>query len=244
MCTAGFDISVFSFEKFQSGHFSANPPISKGIDVLYRGWMLSASEYKVLSAFVGKAGARLHISPESYLANHYLPNWYPHIKDLTPETRIYPSDCDLESELRKLDWPDYFVKDYVKSLKTSVGSRLSKPEQVSVLVEEMKRFRGCIEGGFCIRRVEEFLSDTELRYFVIDGKAHGSTPDDVPQIVQECARRLQNRFYSVDAVKRADGQLRIVEVGDGQVSDLVGWLPERFADVLAEHFLGARPTQK
>jgi hypothetical protein len=45
-------------------------------------------------------------------------------------------------------------------------------------------------------------------------------------------RRLRNRFYSVDVVKRADGQHRIVEVGDGQVSDLVGWTPDRFANIL------------
>jgi hypothetical protein len=40
----------------------------------------------------------------------------------------------------------------------------------------------------------------------------------------------------VDVVQRADGQLRIVEIGDGQVSDLVGWTPERFASILAQHF--------
>jgi hypothetical protein len=28
----------------------------------------------------------------------------------------------------------------------------------------------------------------------------------------------------------------IVEIGDGQVSDLVGWTPRAFASILAEHF--------
>ena len=60
----------------------------------------------------------------------------------------------------------------VKSLKTSVGSRISKPEQVSAVVAEMQRFRGVIEGGFCVRRVESFLPETECRYFVVDGVAH------------------------------------------------------------------------
>jgi hypothetical protein len=99
----------------------------------------------------------------------------------------------------------------------------------------MRRFRGLIEGGFCVRRIESFLPDTERRYFVIDGVPHAST-GEVPPIVQECAKRLRNRFYSVDVVQRADGQLRVVEVGDGQVSDLVGWTPERFARILNEHF--------
>lgn len=99
----------------------------------------------------------------------------------------------------------------------------------------MQRFRGMIEGGFCVRRVESFLPDSERRYFVLDGVAHAAS-GDVPQIVRECAKRLQSRFYSVDVVQRADGQLRVVEVGDGQVSDLVGWTPEGFAKVLALHF--------
>jgi len=61
--------------------------------------------------------------------------------------------------------------------------------------------------------------------------------DDMPRIVHECAKRLRSRFYSVDVVRRTDGQLRIVEVGDGQVSDLVGSTPKQFAAILAEHFL-------
>jgi hypothetical protein len=99
----------------------------------------------------------------------------------------------------------------------------------------MKQFRGTVEGGFCVRRVEEFLPDTERRYFVIEGVPHAAE-GEVPAIVHECAKRLQKRFYSVDVVRRADGPLRIVEVGDGQVSDLVGWSPERFAEVLKQHF--------
>ena len=86
------------------------------------------------------------------------------------------------------------------------------------------------------RRVESFLPDTERRYFVLDGVAHAAS-GDMPPIVHECAERLRSRFYSVDVVQRTDGQPRIVEVGDGQVSDLVGWTPKQFAAILAEHFL-------
>jgi hypothetical protein len=33
----------------------------------------------------------------------------------------------------------------------------------------------------------------------------------------------------VDVVQRADRVWRVVEIGDGQVSDLVGWTPDQFA---------------
>jgi len=147
-------------------------------------------------------------------------------------------------ELSVLNWPEFFIKDYVKSLKTSVGSRIRKPEQVASVVAEMRRFRGVIEGGFCVRRDESFLPDTERRYFVFNGVPHGAENDDVPLIVHECVKRLKSSFYSVDVVKRTDGQLRIVEVGDGQVSDLVGWTPKRFASILAEHFQPVPQTSK
>lgn len=171
----------------------------------------------------------------AYIANHHLPEWYSELSGLTPETRIYPPDCDLEKELHALGWEEFFIKDYVKSLKTSAGARISKPEQVSALIADMRRFRGTIEGGFCVRRVESFLPDTEHRFFVLDGVPHASS-GNVPSIVQECVRRRQSRFYSVDVVQRADGEFRIVEVGDGQVSDLVGWEADKFAAMLKEHF--------
>lgn len=232
---AGFEFSVFSIENFQTGDFRAVPSLPLDAEVLYRGWMLSAAEYESLISNLHTTGTRPFTSLENYLANHYLPNWYSRIADLTPETRVFPADCDLEAELRALAWPEFFIKDYVKSLKTSVGSRISKPEHVSTLVAEMKKFRGTIEGGFCVRRIEPFLPDTERRYFVVNGKPH-SASGAVPSIVHECAKRLPSSFYSVDVIQRADGQLRIVEIGDGQVSDLVGWTPQSFAAMLAGHF--------
>lgn len=236
---AGFHVSLFSFEDFQCGTFRASPPLPENTEILYRGWMLSATDYEALKSSISQCGAKLAINCEAYLNNHHLPNWYATLADLTPETRIYPADCDLEAELRALGWSAFFIKDYVKSLKTSTGSRITKPEQVSTLVSDMKRFRGTVEGGFCVRRVEDFLIDTERRYFVMDGVPHSAT-GDVPEIVHECAKRIQSRFFSVDVVQRKDGKLRVVEIGDGQVSDLVGWEPEQFAKILAEHFL--QPT--
>jgi hypothetical protein len=233
----GFQTSVFSMEDFQNGEFRLVPALPPEVEVLYRGWMMSALEYNSFTSSLAHiAKAHPITSLESYLSSHHLPNLYPLISDLTPETRIFPPACDLESELRGLSWPEFFIKDYVKSLKTAVGSRISKPEQVSAVVTDMRRFRGTIEGGFCVRRVEDFVAETELRYFVMDRVPH-APGGQVPSIVLECAKRLQSRFYSVDVAQRTDGQLRSVEVGDGQVSDLVGWMPAKFAAVLREHFL-------
>jgi hypothetical protein len=97
----------------------------------------------------------------------------------------------------------------------------------------MKLFRGEIEGGLCVRRVEAFIADSEQRYFVLDGKPFSAVGDPVPDAVKQAAHRIPSRFFSVDVIRRQDGALRIVEVGDGQVSDLVGWTAPAFAAIWA-----------
>ena len=49
-----------------------------------------------------------------------------------------------------------------------------------------------------------------------------------------CAEAIPGPFFSVDVAFRTDGVERIVEIGDGQVSDLVGWSVERFANIWGE----------
>ena len=192
--------------------------------------MLSPSNYEALAAAIAQSGAQVLTDPSTYLATHHLPNWYPALAEFTPETSVFPATADLAAELHTLAWPAYFIKDYVKSLKTSVGSLISTPEQAATVAAEMRRFRGTIEGGFCVRRVEDFLPETERRYFVFDSVPHAAS-GEVPTIVAECVQRIPNRFFTVDVVQRADGVPRIVEIGDGQVSDLVGWTPEQFVSL-------------
>jgi hypothetical protein len=74
-----------------------------------------------------------------------------------------------------------------------------------------------------------FLKEgSETRYFVIDGIPI-ATSDVIPDPVAECARRISSPFFSVDVAIREDGVERVVEVGDGQVSDLVGWSVSDFS---------------
>jgi len=42
---------------------------------------------------------------------------------------------------------------------------------------------------------------------------------------------IDSPFFSVDIAQTDDGVARVVEIGDGQVSDLVGWPAESFANI-------------
>jgi ATP-grasp domain, R2K clade family 3 len=225
----GFEISTIGLETLNSGLSRIYPPPHNGETLIYRGWMVTADRYHSLITAVENAGANFFISPAEYLATHHLPNWYPLIRDLTPETHVFSVDENLEGALRGLGWSRFFVKDYVKSLKTSVGSIIHDPAEIATVVAEMRKFRGQIEGGLCIRQVEEFIPETEERYFVLNGKPFGSRRDRaIPAIVWDCAQRINSKFFTVDVVERSDGQQRIVEIGDGQVSNLVGWTVDQF----------------
>ncbi len=231
MTATGRNIHLIDTEALTSGMVRIRPQLDPGTRVVYRGWMLTYGDYVNLAASVERAGGSCFTSPEQYVATHHLPNWYPIIKDYTPETVFFDTDADLVSELRRLGWGKFFIKDYVKSLKTSVGSIIGDPEQIEAVVSEMEKYRGFIEGGLCIRRVEDFITGSERRYFVLNRSPYAAEPGAaIPDPVICCAEAIASPFFSVDVARRADGVDRIVEIGDGQVSDLVGWPVERFVE--------------
>jgi hypothetical protein len=235
MQAAGHLVSLVDMETFAVSLKTAETPAGQASKVVYRGWMLKPAEFQRLLESVEQQGAKACTSREQYLATHYLPNWYPLLADLTPKTVILDPMVDLVPILKQLGWERFFIKDYVKSLKTAGGSVIDQPEEIGRVMTEMKKYRGEIEGGLCVRRYEEFEPNSEIRFFVLGGVCYGSDMHSaIPPLVQECARRLSSPFFSVDVATRTDGRERIVEVGDGQVSDLVGWTVDRFASLWSE----------
>jgi hypothetical protein len=223
---AGFASSLVAEQTFQSG--AAIHGLSPNSPVVYRGWMVDEEQYRNFASAVQKTGCDPLTSPEKYLLAHHLPNWYPLIRDLTPETKVFPADVNLETELRNLGWSSFFIKDYVKSLKTSAGSLITDPAQAQRVINDMQKFRGTIEGGICVRRVERFHPDSERRFFVLGRRAFAPSHCEVPPIVLDVAQRLDHPFFSIDIAENETGAHRVVEIGDGQVSDLVGWSIEDF----------------
>ncbi|QOV88591.1 ATP-grasp domain-containing protein [Humisphaera borealis] len=228
---SGYSASFCPDSVIQEGKPLRNMPA--GATVVYRGWMLNATEYDRLAAAIGAATATPLTSPDKYLATHHLPNWYPLIAEFTPETFVIPLTADFETELRSLGWDEFFIKDYVKSLKTSRGSIVKDPSEIGSVVAEMERFRGMIEGGLCVRRVESFIAESERRYFVLNGRPFSPDGQPAPDLIHQVASRISSPYFSVDVIRRDDGVLRVVEVGDGQVSDLVGWTASAFAAIWA-----------
>jgi ATP-grasp domain, R2K clade family 3 len=84
-------------------------------------------------------------------------------------------------------------------------------------------------GGFVLRRFERF-GPAEVRTWWVDGECrlvgpHPDTADDRPDPGLDCSAvaplvaGLRLPFVTVDLARREDGVWRVVELGDGQVSD-------------------------
>ena len=88
----------------------------------------------------------------------------------------------------------------------------------------MLKYKGFIEGGIVLRKVEEFDKSSETRFFILNGKVN--SPNEVPEGMLKLAEKISQQhnafFYTVDIIKQND-QYKVIEIGDGQVSDMVGW---------------------
>lgn len=229
----GVACSLFSFEDFEDGVFRPRPALAAGETIVYRGWMLRPGRYAALVDACVAQGAKSLTSAAQYRHCHYLPEWYAACAGDTPETVFAARDADFVAAVAGKDWPAYFVKDYVKSLSSTRGSVADTPQDIASVVDLIEQYRGEIEGGVCIRRYEQLLHDTEERYFVWHGRAHGRD-GSVPALVAAVAARIDSPFFSIDVVSSATGQLRLIELGDGQVSDRKHWPAARFLAMLAQ----------
>jgi hypothetical protein len=227
----GFEASLFPFEGLLAGSFCVRPPLTPGQTILFRGWMLTLEQYGHLHSAIHRLGAGLLTSPEQYELCHHLPRWYPLLKEFTPETYFFRESEDVATRLHELGWTGCFLKDYVKSLSITAGSMVQDLANIPELIAKMKSYRGEIEGGLCARRIEDFDPMTEERYFVFQGQQF-SRNNFIPEVVRVAAERINSPFFTIDTILRGDGTTRIVELGDGQVSDRKKWSAQLLLSVL------------
>lgn len=236
-CFAAQGLSVYTQDR--SG---LRPLPQPGQRCLYRGFPLRQNEYRQLYADWSRLGILPRVTPEAYALCQALPNWYPLLRDWTPETHRLewgPEICTelpaFLSELQAEGWPGFFLKDDVKALKTGTEqvSLLREPEEGLRWLQDMRAFRGALEGGVCIRRPENWLPASEERWLVWQGEAFGPHQDSpAPEPVAVAAAEIDSPFFAVDVIRNQDQQWRLIDLGDGQVSVWRGWHPKRLVEVL------------
>jgi len=213
----------------------------------YRGWMMPSGAYAGFGEALAVRGGTLLTSPAAYADAHELPGWYPLFEGATPESvwiagTGMPDGEALASAAARLGGRGpAVVKDYVKSRKHEWAEACFVPELADLpalagVVERFVALQGeFLAGGVVLRRFEEYVRDAEgraeeARVWWLDGEPvlvgpHPDTPRTAPEPdlseVRPLVRALGCRFVTTDLARRADGGgWRVVEVGDGQVSDV------------------------
>jgi ATP-grasp domain, R2K clade family 3 len=223
---ANFSIHIINTDDIENAKII--PVLNTEDSLIYRGWMLPRESYEKLYEKVNK---QLLTSPESYLYAHHLPNWYNDLKEFTMQSRY--SVGEDTKQLYK-DWGNQpaFVKDYVKSLKTGSPPIISSKIELEQLMDKMKQYRGYIEGGIVLREPKELVSATETRFFVLKGQVFSKDETvslEMHEMAQQIAQKVNHTsFFSIDLVKDTNDKVWLIEIGDGQVSDSVGWNQENF----------------
>lgn len=204
-------------------------------DAVYRGWMLTAEQYAGFAAALGRRGTTLRTSPTAFRAAHELPGWYDALRTVTPES-IWTAGPDLDALVTAaagLGSGPAVLRDHVKSMKHHWDEAAYLPDVADT--EAVRRVgarflelrEDSFAGGFVVRRFEVFRG-SEARTWWIDGRlalttAHPDTPDERPEPdldrIEPLVAALGLPFVTVDLVRRDDGAWRVVELGDGQVSD-------------------------
>ncbi len=228
---AGLKSVLLSSQSFHEGKIKFSGSFEPGQPVIWRGWMLKEKEYRALHDAVSNCGAEMWVSPEYYAACHYITGWYELCRDYTPETIFLKESDDFSKVTSALQWPAWFVKDYVKSLTTSRGSVARNAEEIQEILAGIKQFRGEIEGGVALRKFEQLKPDSERRYFSFNHKVFAAD-DVIPDVVQKIANDIKSPFFSIDMAESTAGDLRLIEIGDGQVSDIKEWDVQRFINML------------
>jgi hypothetical protein len=207
-----------------------------GAAAVYRGWMLRAAQYAMLADALAARGVTLRTSAVQYRQAHELPGWYPALVPVTPQAAWTDGDGEpgFLRACERLGPGPAVLRDYVKSMKHYWHEAAYIPDLADTASawKVAARFRELREdeftGGFVLRRFEHFTS-AEARTWWISGAcrlvtAHPDTPADPPPDIDLSAftpliGSLALPFVTADLARRADGTWRVIELGDGQVSD-------------------------
>ena len=185
---------------------------------LYRGWMLSETEYQRLAEMTP-----LLVAADIYLASHRANGWYDSIAAFTPQSIIVAAE---EAKVAAVSFINRSGKVFIKGLSKSFGSEsiISSLPEFDALVQ---RHDVAPQDLLFVREFVELSTAPEQRFFVVRNEVFGAGEASFPEVLKPALAALRNRwFYTVDVAYTKAGLPIIIEIGDGQVSDIKEWSVE------------------
>lgn len=192
------------------------PTSERPAQAIYRGWMLIGAEYGRLAQLMPLA-----VATAEYLSSHHATGWYEAVAQYTFPSQFLTEPTPLSFAAGRR----YFVKGLAKSFGTD-----SVLESQSELDDFWQRQELPAGTPLFVRDFTGLKPNSERRFFVVRGQVLGAEGLSLPTALQDAVESLQPRlFYSFDVTETLAGQPVLVEVGDGQVSDLKEWTVAEFS---------------
>lgn len=225
--------------------------------LIYRGWMLKPEQYNLLYKKLKEKDIFLVNSPLEYKIAHLLPNWYKIIENETPFSK-WTSDYSYHSieQLLSEFQGSVIVKDFVKSRKhewyeacfiEEVKERNKAREVIDTFI---RRQDNDLVGGIVLREYVKLKQvgfhpksgmpiAEEYRGFYFAGelfaiidywntKNTDRLTENEIEYIKKIGKKIKSNFFTIDFARTQDGELIIIEVGDGQVSGLQEFNEELF----------------
>ena len=252
----GYQVIRFSFEDLLEQKLRLSAPIAVK-ELIYRGWMLQPQTYQFFEAALKQCGYQLATSSQQYQNAHLLPNWYNSLAQYTVKS-VYSADLTQASLTKLLQavGPQAIVKDYVKSRKYEWATACYIPDtsdiaaSLAVINNFIARQGDSLTSGIVLRQFvdlkkigrhphSELTESEEFRVFYYhqvpfiefvywENQTTGQISQAEQQLVRDMGQLVSANFFTIDFARRSDGQLIVMEVGDGQVSGLQGLSPATF----------------
>ena len=239
IASLNYPCALFSYEDLEKGKLSLYGDKISGM-VIYRGWMMKPELYRTFYHLLEKAGIYLINSPEEYEKYHLLPEWYKDFENQTAKS-VWEKEGNLGNAMqmsRNLTGP-YLVKDYVKSRKHEwydacyiVGNCIERQGDNLVGGVVLRKFEKLKQIGF--HEKSGMPLSEEYRVFLFAGQVlnagnywtdkMGKSEEHLSEKewkwIKNVAKTIKSNFVTMDLARRENGELMIMEFGDGQVSGL------------------------
>ena len=234
----GFDVLLFNYDDFL---WSKKLKLNKSIEfdcvekVLYRGWMMKYEDYSALYNSLSKLNLQLINTPDEYRNCHEFYYSYNKIKEHTPRSIFYPQGTSIDWDYIKNSFERFLVKDYVKSVKgfnfPSYFDNSYENSQLDSFIKQFIDIRGDLyTGGIAIKEYvdldktdnipHEFRAFYYNKELLIIYQNSENYDDNLPLDFACNIPILNSNFYTVDFAILENGEIVIIETGDGQVSGI------------------------
>ncbi len=255
----GVRVYLFDFAEINEQEEISLPYASEKTELIYRGWMLNEFQYDHLYAALREKNYHMIVDPYHYRECHYLDYWYPKLENMTAKS-VYShglvGDEEIKEMLKQFGHKSIIVKDYVKSRKHEwyescfIEDAADTDNAMRVIHNFIEKQADHFAGGLVLREYLDIIQtgvhykskmpiSEEIRIYCykhdpicyISYWSGGMVQMDrsFHQAIDQCMV-LESPFYVIDLAKKKDGGWVLIEVGDGQVSQLRGYDAGKFYD--------------